>query len=484
MKFYTSVHTIGNKIAEIGYENGKRFERKVDFTPSLYIPTNKKNTGLKTLNGAPVEPLSFPNLKEAREFVYKNQELPGFRIFGDIQFEYQYIHANYPGQIAYDFNSLRVAIIDIEVASENGFPLPSEASEVVTAITVLMEGKYHVWGLKPYSPSDPNVTYYECDDEESLLDSFTTYWCSKYPDVITGWNVSFFDMPYLYNRLNRLFGAGAGDILSPWRKIKPRIAIIKGKEQEGLDIYGIPTLDYLELYRKLTQNEQDSYKLDNIAHVELKEKKLSFDEYSSLSQLYRADHQKFMDYNIKDVTLVHKLDKKLKMIELVLNQAYYAKCNYLDTFKQVRMWDILIYNYLLDRGVVVPPRKSFSKEEKYEGAYVKEIKPGMYEWIASLDLQSLYPSLIRQYNISPETLVHDTDETISIADILNGGFKNTSKYSMTANGKYFRKDIRGFLPNIMEDLFNERKMYKDRATEAEKILQDVKKELSSRGVKV
>jgi DNA polymerase elongation subunit (family B) len=137
----------------------------------------------------------------------------------------------------------------------------------------------------------------------------------------------------------------------------------------------------------------------------LDETKLSFDEYDNLHQLYKLDYQKFIDYNIKDVHLVLALEDKLKLIELALTLAYDTKSNFGDVFAQTRMWDALIYNYLLDKNIVVPPRRVSKKSEAFEGAYVKDPQVGLHDYVASFDLNSLYPHLIMQYTVSPENII-------------------------------------------------------------------------------
>ena len=163
-------------------------------------------------------------------------------------------------------------------------------------------------------------------------------------------------------------------------------------------------LDYLNLYKKFTYKAQESYRLDYIASVELGQKKLDHSEFDTFKDFYTKGWQKFVEYNIIDVELVDRMEDKMKLIELAIVMAYDAKANYADVFSQVRMWDTIIYNYLKKRNIVIPPKERSDKDAKYAGAYVKEPKPGKYDWVVSFDLNSLYPHLIMQYNISPETL--------------------------------------------------------------------------------
>jgi DNA polymerase elongation subunit (family B) len=212
-------------------------------------------------------------------------------------------------------------------------------------------------------------------------------WNTNPPDVISGWNIKFFDIPYLVNRFTKLFGEDETRKLSPWGLINSRKAVVNNRELTAYEFVGISTLDYIELYRWYAPGgkSQESYRLDNIAQVELGEGKISYDEFENLHQLYRLNYQKFIEYNIKDVDLILKLENKLKLIELGLTLAYDTKTNYEDIFAQTRMWDALIYNYLLDKNIVVPPKVTKSKSEAFEGAYVKDPQTGMHPWVASFD---------------------------------------------------------------------------------------------------
>jgi len=249
--------------------------------------------------------------------------------------------------------------------------------------------------------------------------------------------------------------------------------MFKGKEQIVYDLIGISILDYLELYQWYAPGGKniENYRLDTVASVELGESKLSYDEYDSLHQLYKLDHQKFIEYNIKDVHLVLKLEDKLKLIELALTLAYDTKTNYDDIFAQTRMWDALIYNYLLERKIVVPPRRVAKKNEAFEGAYVKEPQIGLHDWVASFDLNSLYPHLIMQYNLSPETIVEKDDYTdemrllagqASVESLLDKKLDTSvlKGVTITPNGQFFRTDKQGFLPAMMIEMYEDRKKFK------------------------
>lgn len=466
-KFYTHFTRYGNKILERGYENGRKYTRKVDYKPTLYVPA-KTQTEYTTLEGKYVSPLEIESMREASDFIKRYEGVQSFELYGSTNFPYIYINEAYPNQVDYDPTQLVIANIDIEVGSENGFPEPAQAAEPITAITIKIKGHYYVFGCGAYNNYRDDVTYTQCSDEVSLIKKFLDAWEHHDPDIITGWNIQFFDIPYLYNRFVRLCGENTAKRLSPWRIIGERTTTIHNKQQVAFDIVGVAVLDYLELYKKFTYSQQESYRLDHIAFVELGERKLDYSEFADLNQLYRLDYQKFIDYNIKDVDLVDRIDDKMKLIDMVLALAYDAKVNMTDVFTQVRMWDTLTHNHLMSKKIVVPQKVFRSKSEQYEGAYVKEPVPGKYRWVCSFDLNSLYPHLIMQYNISPETIVEGMHTSITIDNLLTGEYEPNGEHCMAANGHYFRKDKQGFLPEMMETMYSDRSKYKKMMIEWQK----------------
>ena len=474
--FYTNVQTFGSNILYRGIQNGKRVKQRVEYSPSLYIPS-KRITNFTSLDGDYLDQKIFGTMKEARDYIKQFDGVSnGPKIYGQTRFEYAFIADQHQGMIDYDFDKLEIAIIDIEVGSENGFPDPYEANEPITAIAIhYINGHKYVYGCGSYENNDPeNVTYHKCKDEWSLCKHFLRMWSEKTPDIITGWNTKFFDVPYLINRFKKILGEDDCKKLSPWNKINERTTVINGRQLIAYELVGLASLDYIELYKWYAPGgkSQESYKLDNIANVELGEKKLSYDEYDSLHQLYKLNYQKFIEYNIKDVDLILKLEDKLKLLELAVTLAYDTKTNYEDVFAQTRMWDSLTYSYLLEKKIIVPPRIVKDKDSAFEGAYVKEPQTGLHKWVASFDLNSLYPHLMMQYNISPETLIEPQNYTQEMRDVLSQGItvdkllksqidtSNLKGATLTPNGQFFRTDFQGFLPKMMEEMYQDRKKFK------------------------
>ena len=457
MSFYTNVNLIGNNLLYIGYENGQRIQRKFKFSPTLYVVSNQI-TEHKTLDGRYAKPIRFDTVGQARDFKDKYKDVENFEVHGYDRFLYQYISEEFSNEVEYDLKTLKITSLDIEVACENGFPNVRECAEQLLAITVqdYQTRKLKVFATRDYHNTRKDVDFIYCDDEKHLLQCFLAYWQTDFPDVLTGWNVELYDIPYICGRLERLFGEKELKMMSPWGMVKSEEIEIKGRTNILYNLMGINVLDYMDLYKKFTYTNQESYRLDHIAFVELGQKKLDHSEYENFKDFYTKDWQKFIDYNIKDVELVLQLEEKMKLLELAVALAYDAKVNLKDVYYQVRMWDTLIYNFLRQRNIVVPPAKRSNKDEKYAGAYVKEPIPGKYEWVVSFDLNSLYPHLIMQYNISPETLWESRHPSASVDRLLEQTDRIDPKFATCANGAQYRKDIHGFLPEMMQKIYDER----------------------------
>jgi len=485
---YTNVQAWGNKLFVRKVENGSRFNEEVtDFHPPIWVPAKSKtsNTKFKNLSGYPVEQFDAGSIKETKEFIESNKGVDNFSVYGDIQPPYQYISQNYPSDIHWDLSNIVIAYLDIETECENGFPDIASASEVVNAIAIKFtnQSKQIVFGCGEYNRMNTgNFDYVKCSSEHELLEKFMKVWRDNCPDIITGWNVKFFDIPYLTNRITKLFGDTKASYLSPWRILKPREIEIMGRTQSTYEIFGISVLDYIDLYKKFTYTNQESYKLDHIASVELGVKKIDYSEYGSLHLLYKNDWEKFIDYNAHDITLVEALEDKMKLIELAITMAYDAKVNFDDVFGQVRMWDVIIYNHLLKKGYVIPSRKE-SKKTSIEGAFVKDPMVGFHNWVVSFDLTSLYPMLIQQYNISPECLVENSFKNLDINKLvekkLDTSWAKNQNVCVTANGHMFDRTARGFLPELMAWMFDQRKEYKKKQLFVEKELEAKKHELNA-----
>ena len=456
-RLYSNVTLLGDSILCRGYENGDSVSFKEIIKPTLFVPSPQGKW--KSLTGESMTPVKQDGAKRAREFLEKYKDVDNFEVHGYERFVYQWISEKYPGQLRFNMSDMKIITIDIEVACENGFPDVEASQEEMLCITIkdLATGKFITWGTRE---AKVDTEYRVFWTEQEMLTDFHKWWCSNTPDIITGWNCNLYDIPYICRRLERVLGEKWQKSLSPWNKVNMREVYIQGRRNLAYDILGVSILDYLDLYRKFTYTNQESYRLEHIATVELGEGKLDHSEFENFKDFYTEHWQKFVEYNIKDVDLVDRLEKKMKLLELAVTMAYDAKVNFEDVYSQVRMWDTLIYNYLKERKICVPPRQESKKDDKYAGAYVKEPIPGLYDWVVSFDLNSLYPHLIMEYNISPETLVPTRYPSISVDKILNGEIDIDSDYCVAANGAQYRKDIQGFLPEMMQKIYDERTIYK------------------------
>ena len=473
MKFYTNVQLIGNQFLVRGYENGRSVTKREDWRPTLFVPSQKK-TKYRTLEGECVEAIQPGFVRDCREFYEKYKDVDNFRIYGNERYVYQYISENYPEeQLEFDIKKIKLFTIDIETKSEGGFPDVESCSEELLLITIqdFNTKQITTWGVGPFQNSQKNVEYRQFSDEHSMLSDFVAWWSNNMPDVVTGWNCEFFDLPYLIGRMDRVIGEKLMRRMSPWNLVTQTEVFFQGRKNHTVDIGGLSILDYMRLYRWSpgTPN-QESFRLDYIAQQELGQKKLDHSEFDTFKDFYTNGWQKFVEYNIIDVELVDRLEDKLKLIELALTMAYDAKVNYQDIFSQVRMWDTIIYNYLKRKNIVIPPREKSDKDSKYAGAYVKEPIPGRYDWVVSFDLNSLYPHLIMQYNISPETILEERHPTANVEKILNQSinFELYKDYAVCANGAMYSKTSQGFLPELMQKYYDERVIFKKKMIEAKK----------------
>lgn len=484
MKFYTNVSLIRNEILLRGYENGQRIQQSIQHKPYLFVHTKGTSpTEYRNLRGTPVDRLDFDSISEARDFIKRYSDVEGMEIYGMTNFVSPFINDYYPGNIEYDPSIISVVNIDIEVAADQGFPDIASANKAITAITMKKNDTFVVLGCGEFTTDDSNVKYIKCKDEVELLIKFLDVWRSKQfsPDVVTGWNVEFFDIPYIINRIKRVLGESMAKKISPWEIIQEREVTVGTRNAQMTYIpVGISVLDYMQLYKKFSFAAQESYSLNHIANAELNEKKMDYSEFDSLFDLYIKDYQKFIEYNIRDVDLVSRLDDKLKFIEQVFALAYDGKVNYQETFTTVRMWDTIIHNYLINKKIVVPQMKVGHKEKRIIGGYVKDPQTGMHKWVVSFDLNSLYPHIIMQYNISPETYsgrIPYLDGEDGVQRILDGLFNEPSirnqlesqNLTITGTGCMFDKDRVGFLAELMDRFYKDRSFYKKKMIEAEKL---------------
>tara|TARA_S200000501_G_scaffold67316_1_gene58738 strand:- start:17231 stop:19732 length:2502 start_codon:yes stop_codon:yes gene_type:complete len=479
--FYTYAWQYGNSILTRGVRNGKRFTERHPFTPTLFVKS-KDRSEHTSIDGQYLKPIVFGDNSDCKEFIDNYAKVENYPIFGQTDLTYQYLSTMYPEDINFDMSQMRIFSIDIETTAEHGFPDTENPIEEVLLITIVdnQTKEIFTWGSGEWKPGeetkDLNVNYTYCSDEMDLLQNFMTWWANDYPDVITGWNLELFDMPYLVGRIDRIFGDSAKNTLSPYNMTRKKTVRGHNRELLKTDIKGIIQLDYMDLYKKFTYTFQESYRLDYIAQVELGKKKLE-SGFETFREFYENDWNRFIDYNIIDTVLVDELDDKMKFLELIITMGYDCKCNYNDIFSSVRTWDCLLYNHLLQKNIMLPQKKeNFS--EGFPGGYVQEPKTGKYKWVVSVDATSLYPSIIMQHNLSPEMLAQNHKPIDCTVDsVLERKHKlklKDANLSMAANGYLFRKDKQGFMAEITQKFFDDRQRYKKLMKEAEQEYEDTK----------
>ena len=476
--FYTNVVEHKGKLLIRGVNNGNAYLSRINYSPTLYLPTNEESK-YKTLDGTNLKAKRFDSISKAKHFYSEYAPIPEYKIFGMNRYNYQYIADEYKGEMKWNKDYIKIFTLDIETECENGFPDPATAKETVICITIKNHSNKQIitWGTGDFISKKANVTYVKCQNEKHMLLEFLKFWCKNHPDILTGWNVKFFDMPYLMNRMRYIFDNDTINKMSPWNYVNADRIQFGQKNQQIWNILGVSVLDYFDLYRKFTYVRQESYKLNYIAKVELGESKLD-NPYETFKDFYTKDYQRFVEYNIQDVELVDRLEDKMKLIELCLTMAYDYKVNYTDVYSQVRCWDTIIYNHLLTKNIQIPPREDQVKDTQYEGAYVKDPQLGLHNWIVSFDLNSLYPHLIMQYNISPETFVGTEPKAVGVENFLderlNLKWAKDRNVTIAPNGAMFKRDKQGFLPELMEKMYTERVVFKKKSIEAKKEYQKTK----------
>lgn len=476
--FYTHIYRFGKMICHRGYENGERVQYKVEYKPKLYL-NSKKKTKYQTIHGQYLQEFSPGNINDSKEFLETYKGAANVEIYGNTDWIIQYISDLYPSGefVEYDKKLLRILNIDIETECENGFSSSDDADERINVVTISSGGKKWVYALNNFElPENPNLTQKIFLDETHLLAELIDTINAIDPDVISGWNVRFFDIPYLVNRIKKVLDTENSIYstrISPWNSLKEEEVNFRGKICNCYKIAGISILDYYELYRKYTYTQQENYKLDTIAKIELGKSKISYSEYDSIKDFYTKNFQKFVEYNVVDVEIVDDLDKKLNLIDLHISMAYFAKINYEDAFGQVKTWDSMVYNYLKPKNIIIPPKIIKDKDHQYEGAYVKDPLVGSHDWVVSFDLASLYPHLIMQYNIGPDTL-SDKSINIKLQDLLSKSvdLSNFKDLSVAANGTTYIKTKQSFFSELMQFFYDKRKSTKKLAISLKKNLEE------------
>jgi DNA polymerase elongation subunit (family B) len=483
-KFYTSVERYMNELRWRGYDNGRPFMKKVRFKPTLFVRARENATHKSLLGDIPLGSVSFDAMSEAKQYIEQYKDVHGFEVCGTSNYITQFIQEQYPDQINYDMSKINICSFDIEVDISDGYADINQADKEITSIAYKSSksSTYHLLGRKDYDktqtqtdiPQD-DIQFMKFDTEAALLQRFIQIWQMDYPDVVTGWNVEYFDIQYIVTRIIRLLGEEAAKKLSPWGSIRQSSRTFFGKEQFTYIISGMSVIDYMDAFKKFgyKYGPQESWKLDHIAYVVLGEKKMDYSDYGNLTNLYEQNPQLYLDYNLKDTWLIQRFEDETSLLELVMTVAYGGGVNYTDAFGTVGIWESTIYRRLM-KDKIVPHLKGGPGQRAGDlvGGFVKDPKVGMHPWVVSFDLNSLYPHLMLQYNLSPETYVEDAREYVSQDMVLDGKYQNKSEYAVCANGACFSKKKLGIIPEIIDEYYNRRKVIKQDMLKVEQALEN------------
>lgn len=588
--FYTFVGKHGNRILWRGYDNGKPFLKEVKYSPTLFLPTKESTSDyLSLISKRPLKPKVFDTMSDANDFIEQYKEVNGFDIHGNSNFVAAFIYDQYPDKIDFDEQLINLFNYDIELDISTGLPDMEKCDKPISSIALKyrQSDKYVLLGQKHYDPQktmtdvDPaNIVYEQFDDERDLLRRFVEIWTSNYPEVITGWNVQYFDVWYTLTRIKLLFGENTLKRMSPWGIVKVSTKELYGKKQSTYDIMGISVVDYMDAFRKFgyKYGTQESYKLDHIAHVVLGENKLSYERFGNKIDTHRfisdgakgiripdevpdeeldekemlvrrrdqiatklretpndeklksmlekysrmADdsyHHFGLDYNLKDTRIVEMLEDATSLMSLVFAVAYRGGSNFKDAFGTVGIWDTTLYRKIRAAGMVPPVKKTSGNESAdYVGGFVKDPQVGLHDWVVSFDLNSLYPMLMIQYNMSPDTIVGNDIEVVQkhilrkakdpgiiryvnsnqfvkdfhnftaeqvLAEQVPEMLRNTlidANVTLTANRTVFDKDQQGIIPGIIDDYYSERSTIKKQMLSVESEMERVKEEMKKRAL--
>lgn len=495
MATYTYISQIGNFIYSRGfYSNGERFNKKEAFAPTLFISSNRNNAKdeWKDLYGNKLYPINPGNIRDCRDFIERYKDVEGFTVSGMTNWVVQYTAKEYPNKVEPNQSYTRILIFDIETAVEHGrFPSPETADEEVILIStydtvakrlMLYTTKDHdsdvVNSILAKNGVDPSSVYISKSiDEKNLLRTFVTDWATNTPDAISGWNIETFDIPYLVNRIDKVLGESFVEKLSPWGKVIERHVSNNGKDVLMFTIVGVATLDYLSLMKKFTYGERESWKLGDVAQEELGQSKLELP--GTFKEAYTNHWNEFVAYSLIDSFLVKRMEDKLGLINLAYVVAYMAKVNPDDIFSPIRTWDSFIYNLLNAKKIVVPNHTKKHSNKAIAGGFVKEPQVGKHKWIITLDLASLYPHIMMHTNISPETIDSFFGD-VTTQGLLDKKYDTSSLkekgLALAGNGWTFRHNTRGFVPEMVDNLYKQRSAAKKEMLAAQQEYESTKQE--------
>lgn len=491
---YSSVDHDGNDILYIGYnEDGDRIKERVRFEPEIFLETTDQSSEYRTLNNVLLKRKEFDTIGSCRDYVKQYSDI--YRMYGCSDYVRQFIGRRFRGELKAAISNIAVWFFDIETrVGDSGFPDPKTANEEISLVTMVHRKtrKIHTWGL--HAIDDPlvngkqtsdqveddykkirelGVDYRSFSDEASMLKDFLMFVKTNAIDVLSGWNSEFFDIPFLYNRLVRVLGESLANHLSPWKIVSEKQIMMNDKAFQSFEISGINHLDLLDLYKKFNPGSKESFSLDFISNFELGTQKVELPG-ENFRDSYENYWSTFVYYNIIDTMLVLQIDEKKQLVDLCMGVAYMAKCNFTDVVSAMRTWESFIFNYFLERNIIEDWSKKKSTRESLEGAYVKEPIPGRYKWVVSVDATSMYPSIMMQNNLSPETIITQLDDFDSDKFVACDFPSLDPTHILSANGLITSNQVNGFIPQLTRFVFDGRKEAKNRMLELKSNLKKIK----------
>jgi DNA polymerase elongation subunit (family B) len=457
---------------------GNRIEKQDPFKPYIFVESKQHKDAVSIFN-TPLRKLEFPSSFDRRRYI---NESGIKRVFYNLKPYQQYAIDTFGGmQNGPDYGkfNLKTFFLDIETFSPHSFPIPTVAAHPINLITVYdtLNKMYHTFGLsKDYVSKNTNSIYYKCIDEEDLFEQFLTFWENDYPDVISGWNSEFFDIPYIINRINNVLGDNAAKRLSPVGSLLYQEDV---KQQFGKDlgrwyIHGISCVDYMEAYKTFSRDKRESYALNYISNVELGEGKTQINA-TSLAKLSEQNWELFVDYNIQDVALLVKLEEKLRFLKIMRMIAYKGFTTLEATMGKISVVTGAIAQQARERNKIIP---TFVKEDMgtYGGGFVKDVIPGLTEYVVTFDANSLYPNTLISLNLSDETKIGkivNIDKDSKIVELLltNGKthkldedkfvqYMHMEKIAISKAKILYSQKEKGIIPEYVDSLYTERKTAK------------------------
>ena len=450
---------------------GNRIEERFQFKPYVYIESQNKIDAISIYN-TNLKKLEFKNNIERRNYVEKCGIK---RIFYNIPVEQQALidyFGNANENLSFSKFPLKIFYFDLETLSPGAFPVPELANDPIIAITIYdsLTCQYYTWGLKEdYTPKSLNHRYYKCFTEEDLLRSFLKFWSKDYPDIVSGWNCIGFDIPYLINRVTKILGENDAKKMSPVNRLYKQENVQRNIGGYGIKwhIKGVSVIDYIDAYKTFSREKRESYSLNNIADVELGESKLAFNA-TSLSQLAATNWKQFIDYNVRDVELLIKLEKKLQFIKIIRSLGYLGLTPFESALGTVAIVTGAMALEALKRKKIIATFEG--EKQEYPGGFVREPEPGLYEGLVTFDVNSLYPNTIITLNISPETKmgkILTRENGIVKFKLINGKeyeiteekfkkFIELEKIAISCSNIMFSQKEKGICAQLIDDIYQNR----------------------------